>query len=102
MFLEKPDENEMLCLNLDEIFENMSKLIPEKSKKEDVYVLITREKTRFLKQFPKFISSRDYSELEKEVYHKDIGKIECEKCIFRFTYHNNVFINSVSNIGNMF
>jgi len=59
---------------------------------KDVYLLITRENERTLKDMQDFIWYKDYCDYEKKVFKGDIGKILGEKHIFRFRFHNNVII----------
>lgn len=57
-----------------------------------VYLLITRENKRSLREIPEFIWFDAYSSLDKNLFEGDIGKIIYPKCTFHFRYHNNIII----------
>lgn len=58
--------------------------------RKDVYLVITRDNSYFLKVLPCFIKFDDYGEYEKIKYPHDVGKIETHLCVFRICYYNNV------------
>jgi hypothetical protein len=59
--------------------------------KKTVYLLVTSENLYELKYLPNFIKFIHYDEVEKKAYPDDMGKMDFEKCTFRFcTYKNTI------------
>jgi hypothetical protein len=91
MFLNHPDETELEQISLEE-FENslLKHIVTETFEKKDVYLQITDENHKKLKEIPGYITKKEYTQDDKSIYDQ-YGKIETKTYVFRFVrfYHSH-------------
>lgn len=86
MFLDHPDERELKDISLDDLEQSLLGLVKIR---KDIYIQLTDENHRNLREIKGFIPKKDYDESDKSIYDQ-YGKIETENYVFRFVrFHHS-------------